>query len=165
MTALYQIAQTYRADLEALAELDIDDETARDTLEGMQGELQDKLRAVIAYSLELDITATGAAEAAKRMKARADALDKRCAWLRRYALDAMRATGLPEIGTDEWHAKPAKTPGRVIVDDETLIPATYMRTPEPPAPQPDKTAIAAALKAGADVLGARLEAGYRLAIK
>jgi hypothetical protein len=165
MTALYQIAQQYRADLEALAELDIDDETARDTLEGMQGELQDKLRAVIAYSLELDIAAAGAADAEKRIAARKKALEQRRDWLRRYALDAMRATGLPEIGTDEWHAKPAKTPGRVIVDDESLIPQTYMRTPEPPPPQPDKTAIAAALKAGAAVPGTRLESGFRLAIK
>lgn len=53
MTALYEIAADYRADLAALADLDLDPQTVADTLEGMQGDLQAKLRAVIAYGLGL----------------------------------------------------------------------------------------------------------------
>ena len=64
MTALYEIVAEYRAQLDALAELDLDAQTYADTLESMDGDLQDKLRAVIAYSLDLEIEATGAAAAA-----------------------------------------------------------------------------------------------------
>ena len=71
MTALFTIVESYRADLDALNAMDIDAATYADTLDGMQGELQDKLRAVIAYSLDLEIEATGAAAASKRMKERA----------------------------------------------------------------------------------------------
>ena len=165
MTALYQIAQQYRQDLEALAELDLDADTLRDTIEGMAGDVEQKLRAVIAYSLELDITATGAAEAAKRMQERAKSLDKRVEWLRGYALQAMQATGIGEVATDEFCAKVAKKPASVQITDAALIPAAYMRTPEPPPPQPDKKAIAEVLKSGAAVPGCELQQGYRLAIR
>ena len=67
MTALFTIVESYRADLDALNAMDIDAATYADTLDGMQGELQDKLRAVIAYSLDLEIEATGAAAASKRI--------------------------------------------------------------------------------------------------
>ena len=77
MTALFTIVESYRADLDALNAMDIDAATYADTLDGMQGELQDKLRAVIAYSLDLEIEATGAAAASKRMKERAESIENR----------------------------------------------------------------------------------------
>ena len=60
---LYECVAEYRAQLDALAELDLDATTYSDTLESIQGPVQDKLRAVIAYSLDLEIDATGAAAA------------------------------------------------------------------------------------------------------
>jgi len=74
---LYEAVAQYRADLDALAELDLDPQTYADTLESMAGDIEQKLRAVIAYSLELEIEATGAAAASKRMKDRADALKRK----------------------------------------------------------------------------------------
>ena len=70
---LYECVAEYRAQLDALAELTLDATTYADTLESMDGDLKDKLRAVIAYSLDLEIEATGAAAASKRMKERAKA--------------------------------------------------------------------------------------------
>ena len=59
---LYECVAEYRAQLDALAELDLDATTYSDTLESIQGPVQDKLRAVIAYSLDLEIEATGLPE-------------------------------------------------------------------------------------------------------
>lgn len=162
---LFSIAQEYRQQLAALADLDLPPEAVADTVEGMQGDIEKKLRAVIAYSLELDVLASGAADAAKRMAERAKTLESRVAWLRAYALQAMQDTGLPEVATDEFAAKVAKKPASVNVIDPALIPADYLRTPPAPAPAPDKTAIAAALKAGQAVPGAELVQGFRLAVK
>jgi hypothetical protein len=53
----------------------------------------------------------------------------------------------------------------VVIDDVALVPAQYMRQPPTPAPEPDKTALSAALKAGSVLDGVRLVPGYRLAIK
>ena len=160
---LYEVVQTYRAQLDALAELDLDAQTYADTLESMDGDLKDKLRAVIAYSLDLEIEATGAAAASKRMKERAESLDNRVKWLREYALRAMEATGLGEISTDEWAAKVAKKPPSVVIADGIELPAEYVRTTV--KTEPDKAALKAALAAGAVVPGVSLVAGHRLALK
>lgn len=165
MTSLYNIAAEFRQQLAALADLDMPPEAVADTVEGMSGELEQKLRAVIAYSLELDIQAAGAAEAAKRMADRAKSLQGRVDWLRTYALQAMQGTGIAEVATDEFAAKVAKKPASVNITDAALIPAAFMRTPEPPLPAPDKKAIADVLKTGAAVPGAELVQGFRLAIK
>ena len=160
---LYEVVQEYRAQLDALAELDLDAQTYADTLESMDGDLKDKLRAVIAYSLDLEIEATGAAAASKRMKERAESLDNRVKWLREYALRAMEATGLGEISTDEWAAKVAKKPPSVVIADGIELPAEYVRTTV--KTEPDKAALKAALAAGAVVPGVSLVAGHRLALK
>jgi hypothetical protein len=165
MSTLYQIAAEYRASLEALAELDLDAQTIADTVEGMQGELQDKLRAVIAYALSEQAEAVKQAAAATRMSERAKATANRAEGLLNYARDAMQATGLSEVRTDEWGAKLAKKPPSVSVTDPALLPAWFFHPVKPQEPQPDKAAIAAELKAGREVPGAVLTHGYRLAIK
>lgn len=162
---LFSIAQEYRAQLAALADCDVPPEVVADTVEGMAGAVEDKLRAVIAYSLELDVLATGAADAAKRMQERAKTLQSRVEWLRGYALSAMQATGIGEVATDEFAAKVAKKPASVNVLDPAAIPAAYMRQAEPPPPAPDKAAIAQALKSGATVPGCELVQGWRLALR
>ena len=160
---LYECVAEYRAQLDALAELTLDATTYADTLESIHGPVQDKLRAVIAYSLDLEIEATGAAAASKRMKERAESLDNRVKWLREYALRAMEATGLGEISTDEWAAKVAKKPPAVVIADGIELPAEYVRTTV--KTEPDKAALKAALTAGAVVPGVSLVAGHRLALK
>ena len=160
---LYAITAQYRADLAALADLDIDPQTAADTLEGMQGELLDKLRAVIAYSLELGILAVGATEAAKRMQDRAKALDSRVEWLRAYALNSMQATGISEVTSDEFAAKVAKTRGRVVVTNLDTLPANFLRVRT--TTEPDKDALRQAIEAGVLIDGVSIQTGLRLAIK
>ena len=160
---LYEVVQEYRAQLDALAELDLDAQTYADTLESMDGDLKDKLRAVIAYSLDLEIEATGAAAASKRMKERAESLDNRVKWLREYALRAMEATGLGEISTDEWAAKVAKKPPSVVIADGIELPSEYVRTTV--TTEPDKAALKAALTAGKAVPGVSLVAGHRIQIR
>lgn len=160
---LYEVVQEYRAQLDALAELDLDAQTYADTLESMDGDLRDKLRAVIAYSLDLEIEATGAAAASKRMKERAESLDNRVKWLREYALRAMEATGMADISTDEWAAKVAKKPPAVVIADGIELPAEYVRTTV--KTEPDKAALKVALTAGKVVPGVSLVSGHRLALK
>ena len=164
-STLFEIAALYRAQLEQLSDLDMPPEVVADTLEAIQGDMQDKLRAVIAYSMELDVLASGAKDAAKRMADRAKVLESRVDSMRAYALTHMQATGIGEVSTDEFAAKVAKKPASVNVTDSALIPAAYMRQPEPPPAAPDKAAISAALKTGASVPGCELVQGYRLAIK
>ena len=45
-----------------------------------------------------------------------------------------------------------------------MLPRVFLTTPAPPPPTPDKKAIAAAIKGGGEVPGARLVRGQRVAI-
>ena len=53
--SLFSIAAEYRADCEKLCDLDLDEATLRDTLEGMSGELEVKARnvAIVATARKL----------------------------------------------------------------------------------------------------------------
>jgi predicted TIM-barrel enzyme len=163
MTSLYNITAQYRADLAALADLDVDPVTAHDTLEAIQGDIRDKLEAVIAYSLELDILADGAMQAAKRMQDRAIGLGKRVDWLRAYALQSMQATGIGEVSTDEFAAKVARKPASVVISEVGAIPADFLRVKT--TTEPDKVALKKAIEGGAIIEGVTLQQGYRLAVQ
>jgi hypothetical protein len=160
---LYNITNQYRADLAALADLDVDPVTAHDTLEAIQGDIRDKLEAVIAYSLELDIMAAGASDAAKRMQERAKSLSNRVEWLRAYALQSMQATGIGDVSNDEFSAKVAKKPASVVVSDSAATPIEFLRVKT--VSEPDKTALKKAIEAGTIIEGVSLQQGYRLSVK
>lgn len=165
MTALYVLAQDYRAAAEALADLDLDPQTVADTLEGMSGELEVKATNVAYMARNLEALAASIKEAEAGMTARRKALENRAAGLRDYLLRNMQACGMTKIESPHLQISVRSNPPSVDVFDAAQIPADYMRQPEPPPPAPNKTAIAAALKLGQDVPGARLVQSQRLELK
>lgn len=165
MTALYELAQEYRAAAEKLADMDIDDQTLSDTLEGMSGELEVKAQNVIMFCRNIEATACAIKEAEGQMAARRKALENRAAGLRRYVLENMQFAGIQRIECPWFKLSIRENPAAVDIYEPGLVPAQYMRQPEPPPPAPDKTAIKAALAAGTEVPGAKLTRGNRLEIK
>lgn len=165
MTALYEISAQYLEAMAGLADLDLPPECVADTLEGLQGELTDKLRAVIAYAQTLQAEADMVAKRADELAARAKATSNRADSLRTYALNAMVACGIAEVKTADFVAKWKENPPSVVVDDDNQIPATFMRQPETPPPAPDKKAILAAMKEGQEVAGCHLERRKRLDVR
>jgi len=165
MTALYELAAEYRADAEKLADMDLDEQTLADTLEGLSGELEVKAQNVIMFTRNLEATAAAIKEAEAQMAARRKALENRAAGLRRYVLENMQFAGIQKIECPFFKLSIRDNPAAVDIYEPGLIPAQYMKQPEPPPPAPDKTAIKAAITAGTDVPGARLTKGTRLDIK
>lgn len=165
MTALYILADEYRAAAAALADTDLDDQTIADTLDGLSGDLEVKATNVAMFARNLESTAEAIKEAESDMASRRKALESRADGLRRYLLTCMQRTGIREISCPQFKLSIKANPPAVDVFDAAQIPAEFMRQPEPPPPSPDKTAIKAALKAGASVPGARMTQGERLYIK
>ena len=160
---LYLLAQEYRAAAETLADLDLPAEAVADTLEGMAGDLEQKAVNVVMLARSMEAMSTQIKEAERAMKARREALDRRAASLTAYALGAMRHAGISKISSSPLFVISVRaTPAAVEIQDADLIPAEFMRTPEPPPPALDKVAIRDALKAGRDVPGCRMVAGVRL---
>lgn len=123
---------------------------------------------VTAYILNLDATIQAAREAAAKMAKRAELMEKRAERLRNYLALNMKLTGITEISCAEFSAKLLiERDAAVEITNAAQIPLEYMRTPEPkpPVPAPDKKAIAAAIKSGKEVPGARIVKSDRLEIK
>jgi hypothetical protein len=165
MSALYLIAQEYRAAAEVLADLDLDAQTVADTLDSISGELEQKSVAVAMFARNLEATAEQIKQAEAAMAARRKALENRADSLKRYLLGAMQTTGISKIDCPHFRISVRDNPPAVDVFDAAQVPAEFMVTPPAPPPSPDKTAIKAAIKAGQDVPGARLTQGQRLEIK
>ena len=165
MSALYELAAEYRADAEKLADMDLDEQTLADTLEGLGGELEVKAQNVIMFTRNLEATAAAIKEAEAQMAARRKALENRAAGLRRYVLENMQFAGIQKIECPFFKLSIRDNPAAVDIYEPGLIPAQYMKQPEPPPPAPDKTAIKAAITAGTEVPGAKLTKGTRLEIK
>jgi hypothetical protein len=167
MTALtlYEIAQEYRSDLEKLAELDLDDATLTDTLDGMGGELEVKAQSVACFIRNLEAAAAQIKEAEAAMAARRKAMENRAARIKDYLLASMMVAGVQKIECQLFRMSVRDNPAAVEVFQPELIPEQYMRKPEPPPATPDKAAIKDALKDGIDVPGCKLTVGQRLDIR
>lgn len=162
---LWQLAEQHRALAAQLDQLDLDEQTIADTLEGELAPLEHKAQACVVVSQTLAAQATMYAARAKELAAHAKALDGRSEWLRRYVRDAMLAAGITQIDGPDWTAKLRQNPPKVVIDAESQIPLEYWR--EKVTREIDKDAIKDALKEGDEDLGksAHLERGWSLSVK
>lgn len=162
--SLYEISLAYRTDVAKLADLDLPAEVVTDTLDAMSGELEVKAQNVVMYARNLQTTAAAIKEAEEQMAKRRKAIENRAKHLLEYVQGCMETAEVQRIECPHFRIAIQAKPPSVDVYEPGLLPVKYMRTPEPPPPAPDKTAIAAAIKAGKEVPGARMVQGTRLAI-
>lgn len=154
---LYQLADEYQQALNVLDDPELPEEVVRDTLEALKGGLVQKGQAVAAFALNLaaEIEALKAHE--KRVAAKRRSLEGREEWLRTYLKASMERCGISEIKAIDgtFTAKLGRGRPSVVIDDEKLIPddSEFVRWTR----SVDKTAIAAAIKAGQEVPGAHVE--------
>jgi len=162
--SLYEIAAAYRADAARLQDIDLPAEVVTDTLDAMSGELEVKAQSVVMYARNLQATAAAIKEAEEQMAKRRKAIESRAKHLLEYVQGCMETAEVQRIECPHFRLAIQSKPPSVDVYEPGLLPMEYMRTPEAPPPAPDKAAIAAAIKAGKEVPGARLVQGTRLAI-
>jgi len=162
---LYQIAAEYRAITDVLMDSGCDDQTLKDTLEGEAWPLELKAQnyAFVIRNMEASADAIKAAE--QQMAERRKSIEKRAEYLKERLKGAMELAKMQKIECPHFAISIAKNPPSVDIYEQGLIPSEYMKTPEPPPPAPDKTAIKEAIKAGKEVPGAALKQGTSLRIK
>lgn len=164
-TSLYVLADEYKAAAESLANLDLDDQTIADTLEGLAGALEIKATNIAMFARNLEAAADSIKAAEKQMADRRKAIESRAARIRNYLRENMIKAGISKIESPYFSLAIRDNPPSVIIDAESMIPGEFMRQPETPPPSPDKKAIAEAIKAGNEVPGAHMERSKRLEIK
>ena len=164
MSTLFALTTEYRDAAMKLAELDMDAETVADTLESLSGELETKAQGVAHMVRSLEADAAAVKQWSKDAAERAKAIENRAESLRDYLARCMEACGIEKISGPGVELSFRKS-SAVVVDGADLIPAEFMRTKPAPEPEPDKPAIAAALKSGKEVPGAHLERRKSLQIR
>lgn len=135
---LYELSNQYRSLAQALEDGEIDRETAVDTLDGLSGELQDKVQACASMILSLELQA----EAARAEKARVARIQKRAEegaqWLRDYVVFHMEACGMIKVHNATRTISIQQGKPSVEIVEKEKIPEFYWRQKEP---EVDKEAI------------------------
>lgn len=164
-TALYVLSNEYQEAARQLADLELDEQTIADTLEGLAGEIEIKATNVAMFCRNLEASAEQIREAERAMALRRKSIENRAEHIREYLKANMEATGITEISCPYFKLAIKQNPASVVIDAESQIPVEFMRIPEPPPATPDKKALAAALKEGKEIPGAHLARGTRLDIR
>lgn len=162
---LYQISDQYLADMQKLQDMELDEQTFLDTLEGLSGELEVKATNVAMFIRNLEASADAIKAAEKAMAERRKSIEAKAERIRQYLLENMQRTGISKIESPYFALSIRKNPPAVDVIDQSLIPDEYFDIPEPPAPTLNKARLKDDLKAGVIVEGAQLSQGQSLQIK
>lgn len=160
MSTLYELTNDYTALLE-MAE-DADEQALRDTLEGIEGEIEDKADGYAKVLRELDKDSAGLDAEIKRLQAKKTAIANAANRIRTNLQDAMIATGKTKFKTSLFSFGIQKNPPSVVIDDDQEIPIDYLVVQDP---KPDKKRMLAELKAGKELPFARLKQTESLRIR
>jgi len=131
---------------------DVDDETVRDTLEGIT-DLHEMIAAVIRSALVDEALHAGLRFRLDDMKQRLSRLELRAGKKRQIALEAMAETGLTRLHQSDFTASArAGTPALVVIAEDRIPEAYWL--PQPP--KLDRQAILGELKRGIEIPGAQV---------
>lgn len=156
MTALFILAEQHRALADRLTDLDLDDATIADTLDSEAGELEAKATATAMVVRNLEAAAAAMKEAEGSIAKRRKAAEARAENLRAYLLASMLRAGIKRVDHPMLAVAVKGKAASVDVFDERQVPAEFFDRPPPPAYKVSKSRIAAAIKAGQEVPGAKL---------
>lgn len=134
-----------------------------DTIEGLQGEISEKVESCAAVVKTLEAEGDAIREEEKRLAARRQSLGNASDRLKLYMLDSMKAASLPKIKGKLFTVSIQLTPPSVVldVDDPAKLPPAMQRIKI----EPDKIQIGEMLKLGANLTYAHLEQKETLRIR
>ncbi len=151
---LYEITEEV---VELLTELELNEGELNDEdfekLEALELAFDKKVTNICAFVRELEARSKVFAEEAKRLADRGRTLKNKGTRLKTYVLDSMNARGVKKIEGDLVGARVQKSAPSVEITDLEAIPGDYMIQPPP---EPRKTLLKDALKAGEAIPGAEL---------
>lgn len=134
---------------------EIDDETLRDTLEGLS-QLPDLIQEVVRSSLYDQVLLSALKARLEEMQERLERLKVRFEKKRALACSTMVSAGLERMQAPDFSVSLRQGPPRLEVLDEALVPDHFL---VPQAPRLDRAGILNALKRGEAIEGAVLLEG------
>lgn len=161
MATLYELSATYEELMECLYDEEWDEEMLVDTLDGIEGEIEEKAEnyAKIMKQMEKDIAGYKAEEA--RMAAKRRSLENREERMKKALYEAMKAVGKPKFKTALFSFGIQKNPASLVIDKPEEVPEQFLI---PQAPKVDNAKIKEILKNGETLAYAHLVQGESLRI-
>ena len=151
---LYELTDDYRNLLEMAQNPDIDGQAIKDTLEAIQGDIEEKADGYAKVIKELSADTDKITAEIKRLTDRKNTIQNNIAYMKQSLTSAMTVTGNTKFRTDLFSFNIQKNPPALVVDDEKAIPQEYLI---PQEPKVDKKAIIDFLKGGNYVPYAHIE--------
>lgn len=151
---LYELTGEMLSLQKAVADSD-DPAIFADTLGAMEGLIEKKAEQICFVVKNLDPSIEGINAEIERLQARKKAIAAKQDWLTNYLRENMERCGIKKIECPLFSITLA--PGReiAVIDNQDAIPDEFVKVKT--SIDPDKNAIAAALKDGREVPGAHLE--------
>ena len=140
----------------------IDDETLRDTLEGISG-FPEMVAAIVRSQLDDSALAAALRSRLADMQERLCRIEGRAEKKRALVASVMERADLRKLAEPDFTVSLRPTPQPLVVTAESEIPATFWK-PQPP--KLDRSALTSALKSGERVPGASLgNGGMTIAVR
>ncbi len=162
MANIYELADNYNTVLDMLYDENIDEEMILDTLEGIEGEIEDKADNYAKIIRELEARRDARKNEAKRLLDSSKVFDNRITSLKKNLYNAMKITNKPKFATNLFSFSIVRNGGKqpLFIDGE--VPEEYIKTIK----ENDNEKIRADLEAGKKLPFAHLESrGESLRIK
>ena len=151
---LYELTDDYRNLLEMAQNPDIDGQAIKDTLEAIQGDIEEKADGYAKVIKELSADTDKISAEIKRLTDRKNTIQNNIAYMKQSLTSAMTVTGNTKFRTDLFSFNIQKNPAALVVGDEKAMPQEYLI---PQEPKVDKKAIIDFLKNGNKVPYAHIE--------
>lgn len=153
MTKLYEVANDYAR----LMDSDMEPGMIADTLEGIEGELTDKISQLLAVCKNLYALSDALKAESSSLSARAKTADNQIASIKEYIAKSLELAGKKKI-TAGLHQVSVRAPSKSVdITDAGALPAELVEYET--TIKPDKLAIKHLLDAGKDVPGAQIKIG------
>lgn len=161
---LYELTEDYTNLLLLAEDPEADPQAIKDTLEGIEGALEDKADGYAKVIRQMKADAEGLDAEIRRLQARKAAITANTDRMKQALEESMRATGKTKFKTALFSFGIQKNPKTVRVDEEhwESIPIDYLI---PQDPKIDKKRIKKELEAGAEFTWATLEQTESLRIR
>lgn len=156
---LYTLSANYQ---QILSLIEDGQEGLEDTLESLEGAIEDKLENIGKVIKTVDAEAAGLKAEETRLADRRKSLEANTKRLKLYAEQSMLDAGVKKSKGALFTFSIQKNPAALDIVDEKMIPKAYFTTPQPVI---DKAAIKEELKLGHEIPGAQLTQGESLRIK
>lgn len=162
--SIYELTEDYMNLLAMAEDPDIDEQAFMDTLEGIEGALEDKADGYAKVMKQLEANAGGLDAEIKRLQERKSLMAKNADRMKSTLQKMMETTGKEKFKTELFSFHIQNNPPSLVMDSEDIevIPMEYL---VPQDPKIDKTKIKADIKAGKEITFAHMVTGRSLRIK